>query len=291
MPTFQTLGEAREIRLEQGVVRYREVGKGAPIVFVHGVLVNSSLWREVIPPLARHYRCIAPDLPLGGHQTPLNAAADLGPGGVARLVADFMEALDLRDVTLVGNDTGGAICQIVVARHPERLTRLLLTNCDAYEAFLPFLLQPFHYGAKFLGHHFVDVVAWLLRSRFVQRALMKTVAGRKMDTAALDAYLEPLTRKPEIRRDLTRFLSNVSNRYTLNAARSFGDFKRPVLIVWGENDIFFSIKLARRLQRDFPDASLKVLPDSRTFVPEDKPEELAGEIREFVSAPAKDRRR
>ncbi|CAN5595045.1 alpha/beta fold hydrolase [soil metagenome] len=276
--------EFKEARLAQGAVRYREMGEGVPIVFVHGILVNSALWREVIPPLSQHFRCIAPDLPLGGHRLPMDSNADLSPGGVAQIVADFMEALDLQDVTLVGNDTGGAICQIVVSRHPERLSRLVLTNCDSYEAFFPALLRPFHYGAKFLGRRFVDIVAWTLRTRFAQRALLKTVAIRRMDGAILDAYMEPLIQNPEVRRDLTKFLSQVSNRYTLDAARSFGDFERPMLIAWGENDIFFSSKLARRLQQDFPAATLEFVSVSRAFVPEDRPERLVDLIQDFMQA-------
>ena len=284
MTNYQTFGVEDEVRLGQGVVRYREMGEGPPIVFVHGLLVNSALWREVIPPLARHYRCIAPDLPLGGHRVPMNPDADLSPAGVARIVADFMETLNLRDVTLVGNDTGGAICQIVVAKNPGRLSRLILTNCDSYEAFFPLLLEPFHYGAKFLGQRFADALAWFLQARLSQRVLMKTVAIRRMETATLDAYMKPLIEKPEVRRDLTRFLSQVSNHYTLDAARSFGSFDPPVLIAWGENDIFFPSKLARRLQRDFPHAELHFIPDSRAFVPEDQPERLSALILGFLGS-------
>lgn len=285
MAGSRMVDEAKEVRLDPGAVRYREMGEGAPIVFVHGILANSALWREVMPPLAQHFRCIAPDLPLGGHQVPLRPDADLGPGGVAQIVADFLEALDLRDVTLVGNDTGGAICQIVVARHRERLSRLVLTNCDSYEDFFPVLLRPFHYGAKFFGRRFVDVLAGVLRVRLAQRALLKTVAARRMDATTLDAYLGPLIYSPGVRRDLAHFLGWVSNHYTLDAARSFKTFDRPVLIVWGENDIFFSPKLARRLRQDFPDASLQFVSGSRAFVPEDRPELLAGLIRDFVQPP------
>ena len=276
--------ETKEVRLEQGVVRYREMGEGPPIVFVHGLLVNSALWREVVPPLARGSRCIAPDLPLGGHSIPMNQDADLSPGGVARIVVDFMEALDLRDVTLVGNDTGGAICQIVAARYPGRLSRLVLTNCDAYEAFFPLPLKPFHYGAKFLGRRFVDFIAGTLRARFAQRVLFWLVSARRMETAILDAYTQPMIQSAEIRRDLTKFLGQVSNRYTLEAARTFRNFDRPVLIAWGENDVVFSAKLARRLEKDFSSVHLEFIPDSRAFVPEDRPERLAGLIGGFVKS-------
>src|SRR5438552_11559098 len=124
------LGEVKEVRLPQGTIRYRERGSGAPIVFVHGLLVNGDLWRKVVPELSKDFRCIVPDLPLGSHEQPVDEDADLSPYAVAKLIADFIAALDLEGVTLVGNDTGGAFCQLVITRHPERVGRLVLTPCD-----------------------------------------------------------------------------------------------------------------------------------------------------------------
>ncbi len=112
------LGPYREVQLRQGTVRYREAGSGPPIVFVHAFLTHGDLWRAVAPPLAEGYRCIVPDWPLGAHRPPMPADADLTFAGLARLVADFLAALDLEGVTLVGNDTGGALCQFVVGTHP-----------------------------------------------------------------------------------------------------------------------------------------------------------------------------
>src|SRR5262249_43931152 len=108
-----------EAKLPQGTIHYRESGEGPPIVFVHGLLVDGRLWRKVTPLLDGDFRCIAPDLPLGSHLTPMNSDADLSPPGLARIVAGFLQALDLQDVTLVANDTGGAISQITAAQHPE----------------------------------------------------------------------------------------------------------------------------------------------------------------------------
>lgn len=276
-------GKEREIRLGQGTIRYREEGSGPTLVFVHGVLANGTLWRDVVARLSGSFRCVVPDLPLGGHSVPLGPGADLSPRGVARLVADFMAALDLRDVTLVGNDTGGAICQIVIAEHPERVGRLVLTNCDAYEAFFPWQFSLlFHHAPRLLGPRYLDLIAWILRVRPAQRLLLKTVAKRRMDEATLDAYVANLIGNVEVRRDLTRFLRQVSKRYTLEAAKSFPSFRRPVLIAWGEDDLFFLKKYARRLERDFPDARLEFLPGSRAFVPEDRPERLAGLIEAFL---------
>src|ERR671922_161104 len=109
-----------EITLPQGTIRYRDQGDGPPLVFVHGLLVDGRLWEPVVERLDGH-RCIVPDLPLGSHHVAMQPDADQTPTGVAKLIADLIAALDLRDVTLVGNDTGGALCQLVAARHPERL--------------------------------------------------------------------------------------------------------------------------------------------------------------------------
>ena len=275
-------GEAREIQLEQGSVRYREAGSGEPVLFVHGVLVNGALWREVVGRLSGRFRCVVPDLPLGGHPVPLRPEADLSPKGVAKIVADLMEALDLRDVTLVGNDTGGAICQIVISDHPGRIGRLVLTNCDAYEAFFPLVLRPVQVGARVFGTRFVDFLAWTLKPRPIRRLMLRTGARRRVDDEVVDTYFAPLLRDPAVRRDLARFLAQVSNRYTLEAARSFPGFRRPVLIVWGEDDLFFLKRYARRLERDFPDATLEFLQNSRALVPEDRPERLAELIETFV---------
>jgi pimeloyl-ACP methyl ester carboxylesterase len=275
MEVGAALGEVREVSMGQGSVRYRDVGRGEPILFVHGVLVNCELWGDVVVRLSGRFRCVVPDLPLGEHSVALGPEAEVSPRGVAKIVADFMKALDLRDVTLVGNDTGGAVCQIVIANHPERIGRLVLTNCDAYEAFFPLLLRPFHYGARFLGTRFTDLLAWSLRARTMRGVLLATVARRRVDNAVLDAYFAPLINDPGVRRDLTRFLAWATNCHTLEAARSFPGFRRPVLIVWGEDDIFFLGRYARRLEWDFPDATLEFLPGSRTFVLEDRPERLA----------------
>jgi len=278
-------GRLRELRVDGGVIRYREVGTGPAVVFVHGILVNGTLWRDVVARLSGRFRCIVPDLPLGGHSLPMLPEADMSPSGVARMVAELMERLDLRDVTLVGNDTGGAICQVVVSNHPGRIGRLVLTNCDAYESFFPPLLQPIQYGARLFGPRFVDLLAWVLRARVVQGALFKTVAVSNIDKATLDAYAGRLRGDAHVRRDLARFLASVSRRYTLEAARSFPRFDRPVLIAWGDRDPFFSPRLALRLQHDFPDARLEAVVGSRAFVPEDGPERLARLIQKFCDEP------
>ena len=270
------------VELPQGTVRYRDVGSGPPILFVHAALTNGAFWRNVVPRLASEYRCLVPDLPLGAHRLPLRPEADLSPPGLARLVADFMTALDLRDVTLVGNDTGGAICQMIVARHPARIGRLVLTNCDAYENFLPPLLRPFQYGGYVPG--FTWVLGRLLRTRLGRRTILATVARTVPEPAVMDAYFAPLGDDPGVRRDLAKVLRGISNRYTLDAARAFPSFVKPVLLAWAPGDrLIFPIRYAHRLRHAFPNARLQEIPDSRTLVPEDQPARLAEAIAAFLS--------
>ena len=283
MDLARTLGATRELRLSTGTLRYHDRGAGPTLVFVHGLLANSVLWRDVIAELALWFRCIALDLPLGGHALPM-PDADLTPPGIARLVADALAALGLDDVTLVGNDTGGAICQLVIAEWPERIGGLVLTNCDAFEQFFPPLVQPFHGLSACFGEGFTTVLARVLRFRAAQRRFMAAVAKRRFDDETLDAYFGTFLRDPRIRRDAARFMASVSNRYSLAAAHAFAAFERPVLLVWGENDVFFSAKLARRLQAAFPHATLHWAPESRAFVPEDQPRLLARTIVEFAHA-------
>src|SRR3954452_3566775 len=130
-------GQERRVEVPAGTIAYRERGSGPVVVFVHGVGVNGELWRRVVPSLAHDYRCITPNLPWGSHRHPLRADADLSLPGMARIVADFLTALDLHDVTVVGNDTGGAVSQALAAHHPESLGRLVLTSCDAFDRFPP----------------------------------------------------------------------------------------------------------------------------------------------------------
>ena len=159
------LGSPRDVDLPEGIIRYHGVGTGPTLVFVHGIFANSTLWRHVVPLLAGQFRCVVADLPLGGHAHPLRPGADRSPVGMARLLAAVLAKLNLRDVTLIGNDTGGAICQLTVTHHPERIAGLVLTNCDAYETFFPWLIAPFHHGARVFGERFGDGLARVQRGR------------------------------------------------------------------------------------------------------------------------------
>jgi pimeloyl-ACP methyl ester carboxylesterase len=281
------LGPQQEVRLPGGTVRYRERGAGPTLLFVHGLLVNGALWRNVVPELAPDFRCIAPDWPLGSHEVPLGDAADRTPGGMAQLIADFMAALELDDVTLVGNDSGGALSQLVVTRHPERVGRLVLTPCDAFDNFPPKMFRYLGWAAKVPGG--MGPIAQSMRLRANRRSPIAFgwLTKRRLPNAVSDHYVNPVIHNRRIREDARAFILGVDPADTIAAAQKLPGFDRPVLLAWAPEDRFFPIAHAERLAELLPDARLARIEDSRTFVSEDQPQRLAELIAGFVREPAR----
>jgi pimeloyl-ACP methyl ester carboxylesterase len=277
----------KEVKLPQGTIRYRDTGSGEPIVFVHGLLVNGLLWRKVTPRLESDFRCIVPDLPLGSHQPAMNPDADLSPTGLAATVAGFIEGIGLDRVTLVANDTGGAIAQITAANHSGRIGRLVLTNCDAFENFLPPAFRPLQWAARVPGLLTAGMQGMrldLLRRRSPMAfgwLIKKDVKG-----APLAEWMRPFLSNREVRRDTVKVLRGISPRYTFEAAERLRSFDRPTLIAWAVEDRFFKLSFAERLAASIPGARLERIQDSYTFVSEDQPERLAELIAGFVREPA-----
>jgi pimeloyl-ACP methyl ester carboxylesterase len=272
-----------EARVPGGIVRYREAGSGPPLVFIHGLLVNGLLWRKVVPELQDRYRCIVPEMPLGSHPVPMDEGADLSPTGLARLIHEFLAALDLSDVTLVANDTGGALSQIYATRHPERLGRLVLTNCDAYENFLPPAFRPLQWIARVPGG--TGAIAQSLRVKPLRRTPLGfgMLTKRPVDADVLEAWCRPSIESRGIRRDLTKVLRGIDTRYTMEAAEKLGSLEQPALLAWAPEDRFFKLAFAERLAAAIPNSRLEQIPDSRTFISEDQPQRLAELIGEFAA--------
>lgn len=272
---------AQTATVSGGRIDYREVGEGEPLVFVHGALVNHRLWERVVPRLADEYRCILPDLPLGSHRTPMDPTADLTPPGLARLVAEFIEWLDLGAATVVGNDTGGAISQLLAVDRPACVERLVLTNCDAFENFLPRRFRYLQYGARVPG--FVWLLATLMQSRTVARGPLGygPLSQTRLSDELLDAFVGPVTSDRRIRRDTRAVLRGISPRYTAAAAESFDTVDAPVLLAWGTDDRLFPMAHARRLADLFPNARLEPIDRSGAFVSIDRPAALAAAIARF----------
>jgi pimeloyl-ACP methyl ester carboxylesterase len=277
------------IDLPAGPISVRDEGQAngsgaGPVVLLHGLLVNGTLWRDVTPRLnAAGLRTIVPDLPLGSHRTPMREDADLTPPGLARIVADLLEAMDLRDVTLVANDTGGAIAQLVAVNHPERLGRLVLTSCDCFENFLP----PFFMPMIWAGAHIPGAIV-VLGAPMKIRRLRRTPLGfgwlakRPIPDAVTDGWLAPGADR-RIRHDLRKVMRGVDKRHTIQAAEDLRRFERPALLAWAAEDRFFPLKHAYALAERIPDARVEEVADSYTFVSEDQPERLAELIRGFAA--------
>jgi pimeloyl-ACP methyl ester carboxylesterase len=272
--------ETKSVELPQGTIRYREMGEGPPIVFVHGFLVDGRLWDGPAEHLEREFRCILPDLPMGSHRVPMKPDADLTPPGVARLLADFLEALELEDVTIVGNDSGGAMSQILVTRHPARIARLVLTNCDSFEHFPPGPFKAMPPIAKLPGG--MTALALPFRVGPLARFSYDQFVAGEVPRHLVDSWLEPSMKDAGIKRDTKRLLVDMNKRYTLEAAESFGKIDIPVLLTWGREDRLFSPKQAERLAEAIPGARLEWIDGAKTFVALDQPDVLAQKIGAFV---------
>jgi pimeloyl-ACP methyl ester carboxylesterase len=272
--------QRREIDLPAGKIRYREAGEGKPIVFVHGYLVDGRLWDGVVDNLSDRYRCLAPDWPIAAHQVAMNPDADLSPYGVAATIASFLEALDLEDVTVVGNDSGGAMSQVLVTRHPERIGRLVLTNCDLYENFPPGIFKAMPPIAKLPGG--MTLLSAPFRIGALARAAFKPFSKNPIPADLVASWMHPALHDSDIKRDAKKVTVGMNKRYTLEAAEKLRSSELPVLLTWAPGDRLFPLKYAQRLAADTPNARIVEIPDSATFVPLDQPERLADEIASFV---------
>jgi pimeloyl-ACP methyl ester carboxylesterase len=276
--------------LPQGRLEYRATGPAAssrpPVVFVHGILVDARLWQPVAERLAAEgIRSYAPTLPLGAHQRPMNADADLSPLGMATLIRDFISALGLRDVTIVGNDTGGAICQVMLGGDTSRVRAAVLTNGDALGTFPPRALAPLF---RALRHpRLVGGLAAALRWEKVRHGPLAfgPLSSGPLDPDLTGSWMQPLASEA-VRRDLAKFARGVNRRVLLDAASRFGQFTGPVRILWGEDDPFFRTRLGQQLSEAFPHTTLTTVPAGRTFLPLDHPDAVAREIAAAVQGAA-----
>ena len=274
--------QRKEIQLPQGTIRYREAGEGKPVVFVHGYLVDGRLWGGVVDRLSDRCRCIAPDWPIGAQQVAMNPDADLTPPGIAATIASFLEELDLEDVTIVGNDSGGAMSQVLVTRHPERIGRLVLTNCDTHENFPPGIFKAMPPLAALPGG--MAVLAAPFRIGALARAAFRPFSKNPIPADLIASWMDPGLHDPGAKRDAKKVTAGMNKRYTLEAAEKLRGSDLPILLAWAPGDRFFPLSYAERLAAEAGNARIVQVPDSKTFVPLDQPERLADLIAEFSAA-------
>jgi pimeloyl-ACP methyl ester carboxylesterase len=275
-----------ELTLQQGTIRYRDEGTGPTLFFVHGALVDGRLWEPVVERLRDRFRCVVPDLPLGSHELPLKAHADLSPPGLAALLAQIIEALDLEDVTLIGNDTGGALCQLLVVAEPERIGRLVLTDCDAFEDFPPKAFKGLVAAAKLPGA--LRAMLEPMRAKSVRRLPLAYgwLTKRPVPDDVMDGWTLRALKDPGVMADLRKALSGLKPEILLDNSPKLSSFEKPVLLVWSREDKFFKIANAHRLAAIFPNARVEELTDAYAFVSWDQPDRVAELVGAFADQPA-----
>lgn len=274
------------VDLPQGRLHCVRTGQGAPVLLLHGFGQDHRVWQPLVDELSGDFTCFAPDLPLGAHRTAMEPDADLTFLGLAQLVSDLLRALDLTGVTLVGNDTGGAIAQVVAARHPERLGRLVLTGCEAFDNFPPSPFTALVLAAR------LDLVRPLMATMRV-RALRKLPSAFGLLTTGelphqlIDDWLDAYRGDAGVRRDARKVLRGFSDdRLLLEIASELSHLDRPTLVAWATDDRLFPYEHARRLAALIPHARLAPIRQSRTWVMRDQPHVAAVLIKDFVRDPA-----
>lgn len=270
------------VDLSAGVLEYEDTGGDGPtVVLLHGPAMNGSVWRHVVDALRADYRCVVPTMPMGGHRYPMKANADLSLRGIANLQVELLQALDLHETTLIGNDAGAFLCAARSAS--QRVARLVITSCEAFDNFPPGL--PGH--ALALSAHLPGGLYLLTQSmRF--HALRRLplafgwMAKHPIPHEVTDAWLRPLITRRKIRRDLSVYLRTSRRQDMIEVTEDLRSFTCPTLIVWAQEDRVMPLQHGRRLATLLPHGRLIEIADSYTFIPEDQPVQLACAIRRFI---------
>jgi pimeloyl-ACP methyl ester carboxylesterase len=278
--------DVRTVDLTAGPIDYVDTGGDGPtVVLLHGVLMNNTVWRRVMAELTPALRCVAPTLPLGAHRQPMRPGADLSIDGIALLVAEFLERLDLSDVALAMNDWGGP--QLLVDhRRTERIGRLVLVACEAFDNFPP--------GAP--GRRLARLAATrggfalqslLMRFGAVRQSVARALAKHPVSDEMLRDWFRPFARDARVRQDLRTYCLSVPLDSGRNWSSGLADFEKPALVVWAPEDQMMPAEHGRQLADLLPDGRLVEIEDSYTLVPLDQPQRLAGALRSFTASTAR----
>jgi pimeloyl-ACP methyl ester carboxylesterase len=266
-----------------GTIDYQDTGGAGPvIVLLHGVAMNASVWRHVVPLLADRHRVVAPTLPLGAHRQPMRHDADLTLHGHARLVAEFLERADLSDVTLVQNDVG--IGLVLAGEGPERVARLVLASTEAFDNYPPGLPgRMLFLAARAPGG--LNALIQPLRFRPLRRLPMAFgwMAKRPIPHEITDGWLHPMLTQPAIRRDIEKYIRSTDRSAMIAASERLRSFQRPALVVWAAEDHVMPVEHGHRLADLLPQGTFVEIGNSYTLIPEDQPDALAKLVSDFVA--------
>jgi pimeloyl-ACP methyl ester carboxylesterase len=275
-----------EVELAAGTIEYEDTGGDGPtIVFGHGLIMDGSLWRDVVADLRRDYRCVLPTLPLGAHRRPMRPDADLAMRGMVEILGEFIEALDLREITLAMSDWGGPLL-LVGGPHDARIARLVVCSCEAFDNVPPkgpARLLP--YLARIPGG--LDVALLPFRFDRLRRLPMTygLLSKRPVPREVMDRWFGPIRDRREIRRDLRKYVRSApqGRREMVAAADALARFDRPALVAWAGEDRMMPAEHGRRLAELLPQGRLVEIADSYTLISEDQPAVLAAHVREFLA--------
>jgi pimeloyl-ACP methyl ester carboxylesterase len=263
------------IEISSGAIDYAACGPegGRPVVFVHGYWMGGQVWGSVSQRLAGlGLRCIAPTWPMGAHRTPLQPSADRTITGVAGVVAEVLAALELDDVVIVGNDSGGVVTQLVAVHHAERVGAMVLTSCDAFEHFPPPILRPMILAAR--SKTFFRTAIQAMRARTARQRAYGDLAHADIEHLAKE-WVRPALSNPAVAEDLRQLTLSCRTEVTTNVAVRLAEIDKPTLVAWSGDDVFFDARDGERLAHTIRNARLEVIAGARTFSMVDRPDRLA----------------
>lgn len=271
-----------KIELSAGAVDYTDTGgSGEVLVLLHGLAFDESVWEPVVDRLRTEFRVVVPVLPMGSHRQPMRPDADLSAQGVANILAEFLERLDLRDVTLVQNDAGTA--QLLVGVRDERVRRLVLTSCEALENYPPGVQgRTLQVLSRIPGGIFLLLQTFRVPLLVRLPNSLGGMAEHPIPYALVRRWYGPLLADRRIRRDFAKFLDSTRKDTYLEAGERLRGFQRPALVLWGAEDRMMPHETGRRLAALLPRAEYREIPDARTLVQLDNPDALCAELRRFI---------
>ncbi|MEY2421998.1 MAG: hypothetical protein QOI95_2065 [Acidimicrobiaceae bacterium] len=282
-PFPATSDRSSEVATSAGRIRYNERGCGEPLVFLHALFTSSTMWGPVIDVMSAEYRCIALELPLGSHEIAMARDADLSPPGLARIVDEACDALGLGAVTLVGGDTGGAIAQLVAVNHADRVKRLVLAPCDAFDNFAPpTVFRLLRLMARLPGGMRATGEVMRVRPLWRLPITLGWLTKRPLRADIVRAWWRPVRRSAGVRRDVRKVIRGIDSKYTIDAAERLKGFAKPALVVWTPEDRLFPLRHGEQLASLLPAGQLEIIDDSYSLLSLDQPVELARLITQFV---------
>ena len=283
MTAQNTLPAKQTVQTPSGRINYTEQGSGSVALFVHGVLLNGYLWRHQQAGLSDVRRTIAVDL-LAHGATEIAPDQDVSVAANAKMLNEFLDALSIDKADVVGNDSGGGICQIFSALYPERVRSLTLTNCDTHDNWPPEAFKPFVAMVKAGGLR--NTLEAMLSDKSIFRSPNALGPAyqhpENVTDDTIEKYLRPFVVSDQRTRDLERFVNAFDNKYTVAIEPKLKTLKAPTLIVWGTDDIYFDVKWSHWLAKTIPGTQRRVeLKDARLFFPEERSEDFNRELRDF----------